>query len=119
MASNKKNKSKGSLTLSGMLQDLFGGRFLSVEFFKKNFILVIFVVSMMLMYISNKFTCQMYQEEVLNLEKELTAVQADWVNASSKYNSMKRESQMKTHVDTMRIDISAPEQPPYKLQTKQ
>ena len=73
---------------------------------------------MMLMYISNKYVCQNYMRDVMNLKVELENAKTDCVNASAKYNSMIRESQMTAFVDTMHIDLSAPEQPPYQLSEK-
>ncbi|MCQ2288906.1 MAG: hypothetical protein MJZ74_07380 [Muribaculaceae bacterium] len=118
MTSKNKKLNKGGLSLTGMLNDLFGGRFLSVEFFKKNFIYIVFVVAMMLMYISNKFTCNKLKKEVDTLTTELAIEQTDYVNAKAIYNSLKRESRMKAHVDSMHINVNAPNQPPFKLKTK-
>ncbi len=119
MAKGNHNKDKNaSMSMSAMLQPLFVGKLLSVEFFKKNYIYIIFAVGMLLMYISNKYTCQKYQGEVITLKKELNKATTNWVNSSAKYNSMIRESQMKAIVDTMHIDLTAPEQPPYNLDMK-
>lgn len=104
--------------MNEMLQSLFVGKILSIEFFKKNVIYIAFAVGMMLMYISTKYTCQKYQAEIITLNNELDKATTNWVNSSARYNSMIRESQMKAYVDTMRIDLVAPEQPPYNLDVK-
>ncbi len=121
MAKGKKNSSndfKARESMTAMLSSLFVGKMLSVEFFKKNFIYIAFAVGMMLMYISTKYTCQKYQAEIIGLKHELDKANTDWVNSSAKYNSMIRESQMKAYVDTMRLDLEVPEQPPYNLDMK-
>lgn len=119
MAKGDNNKDKNaSISMSAMLQSVFVGKLLSVEFFKKNYIYILFAVGMLLMYISNKYTYQNYYEEVITLKKELNKANTEWVNSSAKYNSMIRESQMKAIVDTMKIDLTTPEQPPYNLDIK-
>ncbi|MBO7610219.1 MAG: hypothetical protein J6S96_08480 [Muribaculaceae bacterium] len=111
----KKHASKASQTMNGLL---LGRSFLSLEFFKRNFLFIIFITGLMLMYIGNKFECQSKMQEVMNLKTELDNAKTDCVNASAKYNSMIRESQMKAYVDTMHIDLSNPECPPYYLSKK-
>lgn len=119
MATGDNNKDKNAaISMKAMLQSIFVGEVLSVEFFKKNYIYILAAVVMLLMYISNKYTCQNYQSEVIQLKKDLNKANTEWVNSSAKYNSMIRESQMKAIVDTMRIDLTAPEQPPYNLDMK-
>lgn len=116
MAKKKDNKSKSNT--QDVIMMTLQGRFLSLQFFKENFIYIIAVTIMTLMYISNKYTCQSYQQEVMNLKNDLENAKTDWVNSSAKYNSMIRESHMKAYIDTMHIDLSSPEQPPYHMQTK-
>ncbi len=116
MAKGKNNRdNKARESMSAMLSSLFVGKILSVDFFKKNFIYIAFAVGMMLMYISAKYTCQKYQAEIIGLKRELDKANTDWVNSSAKYNSLIRESQMKAYVDTMHLDLVAPEQPSYNL----
>lgn len=115
MAHNNNNVSTGML---GMLRGLFDGKFLSVTFFKKNAPYIVFGVFMLLMFISNKYTAQQYESEIRSLKAELVKANSDWVTASAEYNSMIRESEMKARVDTMHIDLTSPEQPPYNLNIK-
>lgn len=116
MASNKKNKNQDKTR--DVIMMTLQGRFLSVQFFKNNYMYIIAAIVMTLMYISNKYNCQSYQQEVMSLKVELENAKTDWVNSSAKYNSMIRESHMKAYVDTMHIDLCSPEQPPYHMTTK-
>lgn len=111
----KKRNSKTSQTMNSII---VGRSFLSLDFFRRNFLFIIFVTGLMLMYIGNKFECQSKMQEVMTLKTELDNAKTDCVNASAKYNSMIRESQMKAYVDTMHIDLSNPERPPYYLSKK-
>jgi len=111
----KRRSGKAQKAVRGVVQ---GRSFLSWDFFKRNAVYIVAATIMMLMYISNKYVCQNYMRDVMNLKVELENAKTDCVNASAKYNSMIRESQMTAFVDTMHIDLSAPEQPPYQLSEK-
>ena len=111
----KKRGNKASETMGGLL---LGRSFLSLDFFRRNVLFIVFITGLMLMYIGNKFECQSKMQEVLSLKTELDNAKTDCVNASAKYNSMIRESQMKSFVDTMHIDLTNPERPPYYLTQK-
>lgn len=111
----KRRNSKAQKAVKGVIQ---GRSFLSWDFFKRNAVYIIAATVMMLMYISNKFVCQSYMQQVLDLKIELENAKTDCVNASAAYNSQIRESQMVAFVDTMHIDLTAPEQPPYHLNEK-
>ncbi|MBR1881775.1 MAG: hypothetical protein IJ808_01975 [Muribaculaceae bacterium] len=109
---NRSKKSNARRAVKGVVQ---GRSFLSWDFFKRNAVYVIAATVMVLMYISNKYVCQTYQNDIIVLKEDLDNAKTDCVSASAKYNSMIRESQMKALVDTMHIDLNAPEQPPYRL----
>lgn len=96
-----------------------GRSFLSLEFFRRNAVFIVAATLMVLMYISNKYVRQNYVKELIELREDLENAKTDFVSASANYNSMIRESQMKQYIDTMRIDLVAPDQPPYHLTTNQ
>ncbi|MBQ0114321.1 MAG: hypothetical protein KBT10_00360 [Bacteroidales bacterium] len=95
-----------------------GRLFFSLEFFKSYAIYIIIAIVMLLMNISNKYTYENYCHELMKLKIELGNAKTDLVNSSAKYNSMIRESHMKEYIDTMRIDLTNPEEPPYQLSLK-
>lgn len=115
---SKQTINKASLGLLNVLGDFYKGKFLSIEFFKKNFIYIIFAMGMIVMYIANKYTNMSYQSEKIKLENQLREASTDWVTAKMKFNSLTRESNMKQYMDSMHIDLTSPEQPPYNLSTK-
>jgi len=94
------------------------GRILSLDFFKRNWVYFVGAILLMLAYISNKFIYQSQLQEVMDLKVQLANAQTDRVNASAKYNSMIRESQMTEFVKEMNIDLTAPQDPPYELKSK-
>lgn len=101
------------LTLSRRIVQ--GRLFLTLDFFKRNWIYVLSATIMVLMYIANKYTYLDNLERVGALKKELNNATTDCVDASARYNSMIVESHMKELVDSMRIDLSSPDLPPYLL----
>ena len=109
MTSQNNNSSK-------IVRNVVQGRiFLTLNFFKKNWVYALAFIVLMLMYISNKYMCQNHLQQVMQLRLELDNARTDCVTASAKYNSMIRESQMKNLVDTMHLGLTSPDQPPYKL----
>ena len=99
-------------------KDIIQGRFLSLDFFKRNAVYIVAMVIMALAYIANKFVCQSSLEEVFGLKTELANAQTDLVNASARYNSMIRESEMTQLMREKHIDLAAPDDPPYELKSK-
>lgn len=99
-------------------KNFFQGHILSLDFFKRNWIYVVFIVSMALAYIGNKFACQSSIQELLTLKKQLIDAQTDLVSSSTKYNSMIRESEMVTLMNEHHIGLSAPQDPPFDLRGK-
>ena len=49
----------------------------------------------------------------------LNNARTDYVDASSTYNSRILESQMKSYIDSMGIDLNVSKQPPYKITTEE
>ena len=111
--SEKKNNTVYTRKKAG--KDLIQGRFFSLDFFKRNWYYVVFIVAMALDYIGNKFSSQRSIQELITLKTELANAQTDLVNASAKYNSMIRESQMVKLMSEKRLDLTPPLDPPYEL----
>ena len=99
-------------------KDIIQGRFFSLDFFKRNAVYIIALVIMALMYIANKFVCQSSMQELLTLKTELADAQTDLVSSSAKYNSMILESEMTKLMRERNIGLSAPLEPPYKLESE-
>ena len=119
MAKGRNKASRiGASSMKGfaLLRELMRGRlFLSFDFFRRYWFYVVMVTIMALAYISLKYDTQNKMSELRRLKVELNNAKTDCVDASARYNSKIRESQMTQMLDTMHIDLSAPEQPPYKL----
>lgn len=116
MAKQQRKNDKEDKKVSGMLTDVVQGRmFLTFDFFKRNWIYVVAVTLMMLMYISNKFVCLRSRAQIESLKEDLNNAKTFCVDMSARYNSRIRETQMQALIDTMHIDLEAPDKPPLKL----
>ena len=114
--SQKENNKSFSLNPVGLFRSFLQGRlFLTLDFFKRNWLYVLSATIMVLMYIANKYTYLDNLERVGSLKKELNNATTDCVDASARYNSMIVESHMKALVDSMHIDLTSPDLPPYRL----
>lgn len=103
-----------------LVQNTLQGRmFLTLEFFKRNWLYIVAATVMMLMYISNKYVYQSDMAKLQELKVSLNNARTDYVDASSTYNSRILESQMKSYIDSMGIDLNISKCPPYKLSLKE
>ncbi len=111
-------KNSAANTSKKASKSILQGRIFSLDFFKRNWIYVVFVVAMALAYIGNKFACQRSIQELLSLKTELANAQSDLVVSSSKYNSMIRESEMVKLMNEKNLGLTAPLEPPYILKSE-
>ncbi|MDO4512195.1 MAG: FtsL-like putative cell division protein [Bacteroidales bacterium] len=113
----KEKKKSGSITkvLNRWIQ---GRSFLTLDFFRRNFLYILGITALIMMNISKKYEYQECLQQVIKLNSELNDVRTDCVNASAQFNSKIRESEMKQLIDTCRIDLLTPDQPPFKLTEK-
>lgn len=95
------------------------GRILSVDFFRRNWLVVLGVVVMLMVYMTNRYTCQTQMERIQRLEKDLEVAKTERIRAKSTYMSRIRESSMQHLVDSLHLGITVQEQPPFKLSKSQ
>lgn len=114
--SEKKNNASTTGKKAGKV--IIQGRIFSLEFFKRNWVYVVFVMAMALAYIGNKFACQSSIQELIALKTDLANAQTDLVKASADYNSMIRESEMVKRMRSRNLGLTAPLDPPYELKSK-
>lgn len=91
------------------------GRLLSADFFAKNWVTILTIMVMFLVYITNKYQCQTRMETIQSLQRRLEIVETERVLQHSVYMSRIRESAMRELVDTMHLGLSIQERPPFKI----
>ena len=115
MATDKKNsKNKKSIAK----QWVQGRSFLTLDFFRRNGLYILGGTALIMMKISKKYEYQNCLQQVISLSKDLENAETDCVMAGAKYNSQIRESEMMMRIDTSHIDLTMPDQPPYKIKDK-
>ena len=117
MAERQDNTSRRRRRDTWMLRALHG-RVLSIDFFRRNWVVVLGVVVMLMIYITNRYQCQTQMETIRRLEKQLEVAKTERVRAKSAYMSRIRESSMQEMVDSLRLHLTVQEQPPYQLSKK-
>lgn len=115
MASNNDKKSKGN---DSLLLKALHGKLISSDFFARHWLQVFIVVSMILVYITNRYQCLTRMEEIRQLNQQLQVIETECIRERSRYMSRIRESSMQQLVDSMRLKLKVQEQPPFKLMSK-
>jgi len=115
---SNKNSNNAAKSRKKAGKDFVQGRIFSLEFFKRYWFYVVFVVAMALAYIANKFLFQSSMQEVITLKAELDDSRTDLVKASADYNSLIRESEMTKLMHQHHLGLSAPLEPPYELKSE-
>jgi hypothetical protein len=112
---NMPNRAARQETLT---QKLLHGRMLSLDFFKRHWLVVLGIVVMLMIYITSRYECQTKMERIKALETELEVAKTERVRAKSAYMSRIRESSIQEMVDSLRLGLTVQEQPPYVLNEK-
>lgn len=100
------------------ISDVIHGRILSIDFFRRHWLAILGIVAMLMIYITNRYTCQTQMETIQRLQHDLEVVKTERVREKSAYMSRIRESKMQAEVDSLRLGLTVQEQPPFRLSLK-
>jgi len=92
------------------------GRILSIDFFRRNWLVVLAAMIMLMVYITNRYKCQTQMETIRTLERQLEVAKTERIRAKSAYMSRIRETSMQHMVDSLRLELTVPEQPPFRIE---
>lgn len=98
-----------------LMRSAVHGRMLSLDFFRRHWLAVLGVVAMLMIYITNRYTCQTQMETIQRLERELEVAKTERIREKSTYMSRIRESKMQHRVDSLGLGLTVQERPPYRL----
>jgi len=107
---NKKGKKKRP----SLLYILSGG-ILKEGFIVKHTKLLVFIVALLFIFISNRYSCLLKLREIDRLQRELQDVKQESVTLSGQLTGSNRLSQMEELVKKYGLDLEAPTSPPYIL----
>lgn len=100
---------------SSLFSRVFHGQILSLDFFVKNWLLVLTGLVLIMMYITNKYNTKTKMEEVRALKTELQIVKTERIRVRSDYMSRIRESGMQELVDSFGLGLTIRERPPFSV----
>lgn len=112
-------QNEGKASSGSMLRQLMYGQIVSSDFFARNWMALLLVVVMVLVYIAGKYTCQTKMEQVRSLQRELETVKTERIRVRSDYMGKIRESAMQQMVDTLHLGLSVREYPPYIVDSEE
>lgn len=102
---------------SGMvIRQLMYGQVVSSDFFARNWMAMLLIVGMVLVYIAGKYTCQTKMERVRSLTSKLETVRAERIRERSRYMGRIRESAMQEMVDTLHMGLRVNAAPPFIIE---
>lgn len=107
---NNVNKPKAS-----WLQRTTFGSIINIDFFLRNWLIVLLVVGLVIFYISGKYMVQTNRAQIKNLEHELEVVQTECIRTRENYMSRIRESNLIEMVDTARLYLRVQDKKPYVM----
>lgn len=108
-SAKKENKKRTSF-----LYVLSGG-VLREDFVIKHTRLIVFIVALLFLFISNRYSCLLKLREIDKLQQELQDVKQESVALSGQLTGSNRLSQMEELVEKYGLELEAPQSPPYIL----
>ena len=97
------------------MTDIFKGRGISNEVLIKRWRSIAVFMILVLIYISNRYTCQQKIAEIGSLEKQLTDIRYEALTLSSELMGSSRQSQVQALIESKGIPLEESKQPPFKL----
>lgn len=94
---------------------LIQGRLVTGTFFARHWLKIFIVLTMILVYITNRYSCQRDMEEIRRLNNRLVIVQTESYRVRGEYMGRIRESEMRAMLDSLGLNLAVQSQPPYHL----
>lgn len=108
-------KRKNNTALRSILNRTVEGSWLSGAFFARHWLQIFVALVMVLVYITNRYSCQRSMEEIRRLNNRLDVVQTESYRVRGIYMGRIRESALKEKVQEAGLELSVQNQPPYLL----
>ncbi len=97
------------------LKDILGGDILATDFFRRQAGLLFLIMVLTIIYINNRYECQMQLIRIDNLKKELTDIKYDALTRSSELMERSRQSRIEEYISTKESDLQTSTNPPYVI----
>lgn len=109
--SNQTNGKKKKISLSHIL----GGGILAEDFVIKQSKLLILIVFLIVIFISNRYSCAKKMTQIEDLKKKLEDVRYENLIISTELTTNSRLSQIELLLEQKGIDLKIPESPTYEI----
>ena len=96
-------------------KDLLQGRIISHDVLMRQWKKIAVIMVLLLVYISNRYTCQQKISELNRLRQELTDVRYEALTISAELMGKSRQSQVKKLMEEKGLSLEESKQPPFKL----
>lgn len=113
--STSSDSRKGPAKKSGWLTDLRYGRAMSVDLFKRNAWLLLFIMVLIVSLIGLRYKTKTKMVEIKRLERELSQSESEKIREKAQYMSLVRESEMLRLTNEKHLGLEFQEQPPYNV----
>ena len=87
------------------LKNIIGGDILATDFFRRQAGLLFLIMVLIIIYINNRYECQLQLIEIDNLKKELIDIKYDALTRSSELMERSRQSRIEEYIATGKVSI--------------
>lgn len=91
------------------------GRVISSSFFRRYMVQTVLVVSLLMIYIANRYDCVTGMEKITKLRTSYQISRTQLQRERAIYMTSVRESAIQRRADSLHLGLSVQQQPPYKL----
>jgi hypothetical protein len=102
-------------TEKSFLSKLLGGSILTEDFVIKQFKLIILIVSLFLVFISNRYACSKKLTEIEDLNTKLKNIKYENLIISTELTTHSRQSQVEELLKSKEIDLSTSKTPAFEI----
>ncbi len=117
MAPKKQSSAPG--TIRAKRHELVGnirkGRGISLDFFRRNGWLIIFLTVIILVLIGVRYRTRVYMREIKELRQELRSAENEYIEEKARYMSLIRETDMVQMSARYNLGLTFSDKPPYTL----
>lgn len=97
------------------LSKIIEGRMVTGDFFARHWMQIFVIIAMVLVYITNRYSCQRSMEQIRLLNNRLDVVQTESYRVRGEYMGRIRESEMRRNLDSLGLNLSVQNRPPYHI----
>ena len=94
---------------------ILGGGLFDYEFFVRNVALWVLTISMLFVFIGNRYSCIMKVKQIDALQEELKEIRYESIDISNELTTKTRRSQVEQIIKQKGLDIAISHEPPYVL----